>query len=198
MVKTLLKQWLQTVMALSILLIAGGGSAIADEIFTFDLIPADGNVNGAAGSTVGWGYSITNQSSTDWLVTTNLVSDSFSNATLNLLFDFPEIAPGTTVTESFDALNNVGLYDLVWDATAPGGFVNSGNFTLSAQWFDGDILSGGNYIVDAPDTNAAYSASVTAGAATPEPHTFFLGIIAIGVVVLMNNRLPIRRRFFRR
>jgi len=70
----------------------------ADSI-TFSLLPSGGNVSGPAGSLVGWGYSITNNSSTDWFLATNLNSDSFANGIPTLIFDFPEVAPGATVTE---------------------------------------------------------------------------------------------------
>jgi hypothetical protein len=75
-----------------------GSSFWADSI-TFSLLPSDGNVSGPAGSLVGWGYSLTNDSTSDWFLATNLNSDSFSNGTPMLLFDFPEVAPGATVTE---------------------------------------------------------------------------------------------------
>ncbi len=51
-------------------------SAYADS-FTFSSIPASGNISGPAGNSVGWGFSITNYSSSDWLVTTNLIADVF-------------------------------------------------------------------------------------------------------------------------
>ena len=79
------------------------------------------------------GYSITNESTTDWLLTINLNSDAFLDGTANSLFDFPEVAPGTTVTDAFDPINSIGLYELTWDPDAPTGFTNSGNFVLSAQ-----------------------------------------------------------------
>src|ERR1700733_5376496 len=112
------------------------------------LLPSTGDVSGPAGSLVGWGYSITNQSTTDWFLATNLNSDSFSNGTPNLLFDFPEVAPGATVTEAFDSVNGNGMFELLWDPSPPVGFVNSGDFTLSGQWYDGDPFNGGNFIAD--------------------------------------------------
>ncbi len=122
----------------------------ADSI-TFTLLPSDGNFSGPAGSLVGWGYSLTNDSTTDWFLATNLNADSFSNGTPTLLFDFPDLGPGSTVTEPFDPVNGIGIYELQWDPSAPVGFVNSGDFTLSGQWYDGDPFNGGNYIADAPD-----------------------------------------------
>lgn len=153
----------------------------ADSI-TFGVLPTDGNVSGPASSLVGWGYSITNQSDTDWFLATNLNSDSFSDGTPNLLFDFPEVAPSSTVTEAFDSVNGIGLYELQWDPSAPVGFVNSGNFTLSGQWYDGDPFNGGNFIADANDTLSPYSATVTGSSSVPEPSGLLLltfGIVAI-------------------
>jgi len=164
----------------------GAGSLCRADIFDFNLIPASGGVSGPAGSTVGWGYSITNESTTDWLLTTNLNSDSFANGTANSLFDFPEVAPGATVTEPFDAINSLGLFELTWDPGAPSGFVNSGNFVLSAQWYDGDPFNGGNFTADAPDTNAAYSATVSSSAA-PEPA--LLPVILLVLAVLLSMRI---------
>jgi hypothetical protein len=153
----------------------------ADSI-TVSLLPSDGKVSGPSGSLVGWGYSLTNNSATDWFLANNLNSDSFSNGTPALLFDFPDLAPGGTVTEPFDPVNGIGIYELQWDPSAPVGFVNGGDFTLSGQWYDGDPFNGGTYIADAADTLLPYSATVTgAVSGVPEPSSFLLlaGVIAL-------------------
>jgi hypothetical protein len=106
-------------------------------------------------------------------VTTALSADSFLNGTPTLLFDFPIIAPGATVTEAFNAGTGTGLYQLTWNAGAPNGFVNSGLFILSAEWWDGDPLSGGSFIAGATDSSAPYAASVGASA-VPEPRILLL------------------------
>jgi len=184
--KVISEKWIRAVslMAIATAAMVGKGSLCrADDVLTFDLIPESGDVSGPAGSTVGWGYSITNESITDWLLTTNLVSDSFLYGSPTPLFDFPEVAPGTTATESFDPVGLAGLYQDVLNASAPAGSLDSGNFVLSAQWYDGDPFNGGNFIADAPDTNAAYSATVT-GSAVPEPGSFLLiagGLLLLGI-----------------
>ena len=53
-------------------------------------------------------------------MSTNLNSDSFSNGTPTLLFDFPILAPGGVVTQAFDSVNSVGLFQLQWDEVRAG------------------------------------------------------------------------------
>src|ERR1039458_9152866 len=123
------------------------------DSFLFGTIPADGKISGAPGSTVGWGYTITNQSSTLWLVTTAMNSGPFVSSSPDLLFDFPVIDPGATVTVAYDPSIGAGLYDLVWDTSAPPGFSNSGDFTLSADWWTGDPSGTGVFLANAPDVS---------------------------------------------
>lgn len=146
--------------------------AMAADIYTFT-VSNPVNVGSPAGIMTGWGYSIHNESSTYWLVTTALTADVFQHATPDNIFDFPDIAPGATVTLPYDpAPPASGLYQILWDSNAPAGFVNSGSFTLSAEWWNGDPLSGGTLVSTAPDVSQPYSATLT-----PEPAT--LGSAAI-------------------
>jgi len=175
--------WQPVLLAGVLLFLAGPVSA--DIVFT--TIPADGNVSGPAGSLVGWGYSITNTDPSDWFLATDLNSDSFSNGTPTLLFDFPEVAPGAIVTEAFDPINSIGLFELQWDPSAPIGAVNSGNFVLSGELWDGDPFNGGTFIADALDTSAAYTATVIGSESTPEPGSFPL--LASGLAIMIGWRM---------
>jgi hypothetical protein len=159
----------------------------ADAI-TFGLLPSDGNISGPPGSLIGWGYSLTNDSTSDWFMSTNLNADSFSNGTPTSLFDFPILSPEQTVTEPFDPINSIGIYELAWDPSAPIGFVNSGDFVLSGQWWDGNPLSGGTFIADAPDVSLPYTATVGGTSITPEPSSFFVLAFATGILLPLASR----------
>jgi hypothetical protein len=83
-------------------------------------------VQALPGSTIGWGYALQNQSSSLWLVPSDLNAGTFLNGTPALLFDFPVLGPGASATKDFDPGTSTGLYQLTWDALAPLGFVNAG------------------------------------------------------------------------
>jgi hypothetical protein len=148
---------------------------MATDIYT--LTVTDGvTVSSPAGLVTGWGYSLHNESSSLWLVTTGLSTGPFQHATPDLIFDFPDLAPGATVTVAYDPLAPAGLYQILWDADPPAGFVNSGMFNLTAEWWDGDPLNGGSLVSSAPSASVPYSASPIA---TPEPGTFGLAALAM-------------------
>lgn len=148
--------------------------ALPADIYNFNSLPADGNIAGSPGETIGWGYSLQNQSSALWLVTTELNSSGFLNSTPKLIFDFPAVAPGASVTLPYDPSSGAGLYEMTWAASAPLGFVNSGTFDLSAQWWSGDPLPGGSLVSSALDAFQSYSATVT-----PEPSSIGLAGFAL-------------------
>lgn len=176
----------------SFMFVAAAPTLFADA-YTFNTIPADGNISGAPGATIGWGYSITNESATDWLLAVNLNANSFSFGTPMLLFDFPEVAPGATVSEAFDPVGLTGLYEEVLNAGAPNGSVDSGDFVLSAQWFDADPFNGGNPVADAVDTDAPYAVTVTSSPiAAPEPASF--GLMATVIAAIARQLVAGRRR----
>lgn len=171
-----------------VMLLLGAPMAQA-EPFTFALLPASGNISGEPGSTIGWGYSISNDSMTDWLMLTNLGADAFFNATADgSLFDYPILAPGATTSVAYDPAAPAGLYQLTWDALAPIGFTNSGLFVLSGEFWAGDPLAGGSFVSLADDQSAFFTASVTAPATpTPEPGTLLL--VGAGLAVAGFRRL---------
>jgi hypothetical protein len=157
--------------------------------FSFSLIPSSGDIAGPAGDTIGWGYFITNTSVSDWLVVTGLIADPFLNALPNVLFDFPIVAPGASVSVGYDDLNLLGLYQLTWDVTAPTGFVNAGTFTLEAEWWTGDPFVDGSFLEFADPASASYSASVSPrSVGVPEPSSLLLLLVGLTGLYLKKSR----------
>ena len=176
-------RWMLAVVA--VLMFAPAARA---DPWTFSLDPSTGAILGAPGETIGWGYSVTNQSETNWLLLSALSADPFFNATPDAsLFDLPAIAPGATFSLAFTA-GSTGLFQITWDGNAPIGFTNAGTFILSAESWDNDPNLGGSFISLGPDRSADYSATVTSSEVTlvPEPSTLLL--MATGVTFLLQRR----------
>lgn len=183
--------WIKWLLVLSTVLF-GPSSAWADP-WTFSLDPPAGAISGTPGSSIGWGYTISNQSATNWLMLTGLSSDPFANATPDAsLFTFPILAPGTAFSVAYSPAALEGLFQITWDANAPVGFTNTGTFVLSGEFWDADPLAGGNFVLLGFDQSAAYSASVSAGSTSvPEPSTLLL--IIFGITGLLLQRQLFRR-----
>jgi len=178
--------------ALGLTILFVTASAFSDDI-TLTLIPASGNVSGPPGSTVGWGYTITNNTA-EWIQTMNVSADPFQHGTPDAtIFDFPAVAPDSFVTLDFSLVGNAscafppcGLYELIWDSTAPLGFKNSGAFIVSSDFFSAQPgTPGATDLGSAPDASATYSATVSG---VPEPSSLFLLISGLGVSVLRIKR----------
>lgn len=163
--------------------LSAGVTRADGDSFAFSTDPSSGAVSGAAGTTVGWGYSITNASSSDWLVIidVNTTSD-FSNGTADSsIFDFPIIAPGQTDSQVFSNSDGTGLYELAWNSSAPVGASNSGQFDVTGLFCNDaslDVCSGTTL-----DEFASYQAIVTA---TPEPPSTLL--LAAGIMIVLLGR----------
>jgi len=151
-------------------------AARADS-WTISLLPGN-DVSSPAGSTIGWGFTVTNNSS-EFLFLDDISADIFTHATPNAgVFTFPEVDPNSSVTVDYAAGVN-GLYELTWDADAPTGFTNSGTFVVSAQWCDDNT---GTTCTDAPDVTAAYSATVAGASTVPEPAAALLLTMGLGLL----------------
>ena len=161
-------------------------AARADSL-TFTVLPAD--VSGPAGTLVGWGFSITNNSTTDYLDISSIDSSLFMNGTPDsspFLFSFSSLAPGETITQAYDPVNDLGLFQLLWDPNAPVGFTNTGFFTLYGAFCDpSDITCAGDLsVTSTPLATGSYSATVSppGGVITPEPSAALL--LGAGLIVL--------------
>ncbi len=168
-------------------MLIGGGAARADGVsFSFSLEPTGGAITGSQGSTIGWGYSVTNNSS-DYLVLWSVNSSvSFDSsfgpqALLNIAEGNPPppLAPGASEMVFFnpspsDPTAETGLFELVLSPNAPIGTV-TGLFDLTGNFYDSSSLS--NFIQQT-DEMANYSVTVTS---VPEPSSILL--LTTGVVL---------------
>jgi hypothetical protein len=178
---TIVLRAMAMVMVMAFALSLFGAATAQAEPFTFALLPASGEIAGVPGSTIGWGYTLSNPGD-DWLVITGLDADAFTSASPDAsIFDFPILAPGTTVTMPYDAIAFRGLFQITWDLNAPPGTVNVGTFVLHADFFDGDPFAGGLFLAAADDQSAAYRASVETTAVVPEPGTLILCLTGLAL-----------------
>jgi hypothetical protein len=148
--------------------LAGGLSDARAATIDFALIPADGIVSGPAGSTLGWGYAITNNDPDHdlliWGIDTSVFADGVPDTAI---FDFPYIAAGTSVSVPY-VPGVGGLFELAWNAGLPAGTTESGYVTLF-----GDLLDPADFSAFGPvELSAPYTATVSR--AVPEPGTVIL------------------------
>lgn len=175
-----------------VLLVIGPG-ARADSV-TFLAVP--GAVSGPAGSTVGWGYSITNNSSTDYLDITSIDSDLFlaADGTADAsIFNFPNLAPGQTVVQAYDPTDSLGLFQFAWNAGVPAGTTETGVFTLYGAFcaptdpFCADDLS----VASTALGSTPYSATVAANSSTlSETSGSWLLAVGLALVGVAGRRWP--------
>jgi len=182
--------------------------AFADLSLT--LIPANGVISGAPGSTIGWGFTITNTSTTDWLEVT---SSSFTPATLLgtytdfTPFNFIVVGPApesASVTQNFDPVALTGLGSFTISPSAPDGSSAIGQLSITYSLFSADP-NDPNFD---PDTSTVVAdgflcsassgplvpcgtAQVNVNAAVPEPRRLMLLTVLAGFVALGLSR---RRR----
>jgi len=170
---------------LVISLLAGGlmlvtATAQADSV-VFVAVPTA--ITSAPGSTVGWGYSITNDTP-DYIFAGTLNAGATQAGVFDFtVFDFPIIAPGATVAQAYDP-NLFGLAQFTWDLNAAPGTINTGFFVIGLDFFD-------------PNTNldlgpafyAHASYSVSVAAPVPEPASLALLASGFGALLLFRRRL---------
>jgi hypothetical protein len=151
----------------------------------FTLVPSDGIVVAEPGGPVGWGYEIVNDDPLNWLVISNVSAGVFEHGTITdplAIFDFPIVAAGSSLLREY-VTGVQGLYEFTWDADAPAGFVNSGVFIVSAELWDNDPVTGGQFFAALPDFVLPYEVRVPVPPPTTVPESSTLLLFSSGIVI---------------
>jgi hypothetical protein len=113
------------------------------------------------------------------------------------IFDFPEVAPNSTVTLDFSTIVRgtcasppCGIYQVTLDPSIKPGTTVGSFFDVFVELYDGDPFGGGTDLGTSADLTASYSASsppLVSG--TPEPAT--LGELGLGLaLIIWKSRKP--------
>jgi hypothetical protein len=164
--------------------------------YSLTLLPGP-SIQGNPGDAIGWGYSITNNSA-DFLLPLTLDAGPFPSGFTPLnIFDFPEVAPNSTVTLDFSTVITgtcssppCGIYQVTLDPSIKPGTTVSGFFDVFAELYDGDPFDGGTDLGTGTDLTASYSASsAPLISGTPEPATLGeLGFVLALIMWKIRNR----------
>ena len=131
--------------SLVVILMVGLFALCAQATPNLTLIPSSGTVNGSAGTTVGWGFTVTNDDPSDWLV----LNDSFFTPSNTLGTDstytdliasqFVVVDPGSSSgAQPYNPSVPTGIGSLTLPSTAPEGQVAMGTIFLDYSVFSQD------------------------------------------------------------
>jgi hypothetical protein len=175
------------------------------DTLSIQLDPVNGALTGAAGGTVGWGFTVDWTSTDgDWISFTGSslgsVAQGETNPGLNETYtDFIGqqggtvdygLAPGTWMESFDDITQGVGAYQITSDpGIAEPGAQDTGQITFDFVIYDGDPLTA-DQIGD--DSYSYYGSStdfsVTVASSTPEPATFGLLLTGAGILAAAKRR----------
>ena len=186
--------------ALALAMLLTAHAAWADSL-TFAVTPAD--VSGPAGTTVGWGFTITNTSTTgDFLDISGIDSDLFAapDGTPDAsIFFFPNLAPGQSVTQPYDSVAGLGLFQFTWNPGLATGTTEAGQFRLYGAFCDPTVdqfCAEDDSVTSTLLATGDYTATVIPASGTPvsEPASILLlasGLCAIGYWNLRRKENPV-------
>jgi hypothetical protein len=177
-------------LSLTALAVGLTGVMAAGPILT--LSPSNGVLSGTPGSTVGWGFTLSNDSG--FLVPSQVVfcEGAFNAACAPTFGTFTDFAAqfqinvvGPTVTQTFDNATQQGIGSFKINTNAPAGVTDTGTIFLVYDTFSCDITDNNcDPVQTAFSQLLSAPASVNvAGAAVPEPGS--AGLIFVGGAMVM-------------
>ena len=174
-------------------------AAWADSL-TFTVTPTD--VSGPAGTTVGWGFTITNNPNTtgDFLDISGIDSDLFAatDGTPDAsIFLFPNLASGQSVTQLYDGVAGLGLFQFTWNLGLATGTTEAGEFRLYGAFCDPTVdhfCAEDDSVKSVVLATANYSATVSAapGTSVPEPSSILMLLLGLCGIGFFHRRRYIR------
>lgn len=176
-----------------ILLCIGAMSCLAAPVL--NLTPG-ASISGAPGATIGWGFSIGNDTSS-WLVVNSVTAGGFSASTGTFTdyiaqFNFYVVNPNSTLAVPFDANIQAGFGEFAISPGASPGSSTAGTFDVGYDLYANDpnidptVVDPGHFF---PQLNASVQVA-RIPTAIPEPST--LGMIALPAGWILALRM--RRR----
>jgi hypothetical protein len=181
---------------LSLLLVAASTAAFASPILTLD--PANGQRSGAPGTTVGWGFTIENDTSF-YLVVTSVVPTGFDPATGSFndyvaSVNFTAVAPNSNYSEAFNSSIPTGFGEFLILNTATIGAITGADFEVLYDLLvndpNGPLGSDGGDLYGNFFNNTSGQVTVTdaSTAAVPEPATLSLLLAAAPALLLLRRK----------
>ncbi len=164
---------------------------------TLVLDPPGGAIPGTPGQTVGWGFTITNNTTYYLLFDNSYFCEPGQDPTyttcaptLGTYNDYiatnsTEVAPMSAITETFGANGTSGFGGYSIYPSAALGAMDSGTLLATYMEYDGDPLTGANPVSGDINLSASASVTVITTPAVPEPASWTLlpaGLICVALV----------------
>jgi hypothetical protein len=190
---------------LQVVLLTGALATVgsASNVTTLTLDPVNGALTGQPGQSVGWGFTI--QDDTFWVVVAGtgfcstfsggLPCDPVSNGTYTdfTQFNFVDSQPSSmggpdTSQQTFDALSNLGTGSFTIAASTPIGALMSGTIVIDYNLWMGDPNNGG---VEQTPLDNFITSNASVFVMIPEPGTLLLMGTALAGVWLLRRRVTV-------